>query len=94
MAHGTMTEKEAEKYAIETGTHALLYKVIKFKPCGCKIKGAGNLPFPVQIEFCKKHEVALGVIREVYQQHQCTTPAESFCRVCKIIEDAGFGYQG
>lgn len=44
-----------EKWAIENGTHALLNKVVEFKPCGCKVVGAGNLKSPVRIEFCEAH---------------------------------------
>lgn len=88
-----MTEKEIERHAVETGTHRLMGAVLSSNPCGCNVIGVGNLQSPIRIEFCKKHKKALEVLHEVYQQHQCTTPAESFCRVCKIIEDAGFGYQ-
>ncbi len=51
-----MTAKEAEKHAVDTGTHALLYKVVQWPKCGCKIVGAGNLPSPVRIRFCKAHK--------------------------------------
>lgn len=88
-----MTDAEIQKHAVETGTHRLLYATIQNAPCGCTVDGAGNLQSPIRVVFCKKHKKALEVLHEVYQQHQCTTPAENFCRVCKIIEDAGFGYQ-
>lgn len=91
MANGSMTEKEGQQYAVEHGTHALLNKVVKFAPCGCKPDGAGNLPSPVRVVFCKQHKVAIETLREVYQQHECN-PAENFCRICRIIEDAGFKF--
>lgn len=47
--------KLGEKWAMENGTHALLNKVVEFKPCGCKVAGAGNLKSPVRIVFCKTH---------------------------------------
>lgn len=89
-----MTDAEAQKYAMQTGTHRLMGATIQNKPCGCTVEGAGNLPSPIRVEFCDKHKKALAVIHEVYQTHLCSTPAESFCRVCRAIEDAGFGYQG
>lgn len=86
-----MTDAEAQKYAIDRGTHALMNRVIQNKPCGCTVDGAGNLPSPVRVEFCEKHNKALDVIRAIYVQHECTTPAENFCRICSIIHEAGFG---
>lgn len=82
-----------ERWALDNGTHALLHKVVQNKPCGCTVEGAGNLKSPVRVKFCGKHEKALGVIRKLRDHHECTTPAENFCRVCKIIEDAGFVYR-
>lgn len=56
MPKGIMTAEQGEKHALANGTHALLYKVIQQPSCGCKIVGAGNLPSPVRIEFCKAHK--------------------------------------
>lgn len=87
-----MTDAEAQKHAIETGTHRLMNAVIQNKPCGCTVDGAGNLPSPIRVEFCEQHKKAIPTLREVYQTHECTTPGENFCRICRIIEDAGFKF--
>ena len=50
-----MTDAEAQKYAMENGTHRLMGAVIQSKPCGCTVDGAGNLPSPVRVEFCALH---------------------------------------
>lgn len=35
---------------------ALMWKTLQLPPCGCTIAGAGTLPDPVRIVFCKVHE--------------------------------------
>lgn len=34
---------------------ALMWKTLQLPPCGCTIAGAGTLPDPVRIIFCKAH---------------------------------------
>lgn len=87
-----MTEKEGQKYALEHGTHALLNKVVKVEPCGCKPDGAGNLPSPVRVAFCTQHGKALKVIRQLKMLHECPKSGKRArrCSFCAILRIHGF----
>lgn len=59
--------KKIDKRAMRDGSHALLNKVLEDQLCGCNIVGAGNLPSPIRIVFCKTHAAATELLKAVHE---------------------------
>jgi hypothetical protein len=54
-ARGQPADAPCDTAELNGRDDALMGKTLQLPPCGCTIEGAGTLPDPVRIVFCRVH---------------------------------------